>query len=94
VFGVTIVTCDKGDIRQTSDGVRIHGDTVSDVSLDGLMGGRDAEIEELYGAVTCGRPPLHDGRWGKASVEVCLAMLRSGSERKEIMLEHQVPVRD
>jgi phthalate 4,5-cis-dihydrodiol dehydrogenase len=37
---------------------------------------------------------LHDGRWGKATVEVSLAVLESARERREIQLSHQVPVRD
>jgi len=37
------------------------------------------------------RPVFHDGRWGTATLEVCLAMLESAQQRKEIMLSHQVP---
>jgi len=38
-----------------------------------------------------GRPVFHDGRWGEATLEVCLAMLESAKERREIFLSHQVP---
>ena len=38
-------------------------------------------IDELYAAVVYGRAPLHDGRWAMATLEVCLAMLRSARER-------------
>ncbi len=31
-----------------------------------------------------------DARWGKANVEVMLAVLRSARERREITLAHQV----
>jgi phthalate 4,5-cis-dihydrodiol dehydrogenase len=37
------------------------------------------------------RPVFHDGRWGEATLEVCLAILASAKERKEIVLSHQVP---
>ena len=37
------------------------------------------------------QPVFHDGRWGEATLEVCLAMLESAQERKEIFLSHQVP---
>ena len=55
---------------------------------------RRAELEELYDAVVGGQPLWHDGRWGMATLEVCLAIMESGRERKEIMLQHQVPVPD
>jgi phthalate 4,5-cis-dihydrodiol dehydrogenase len=34
---------------------------------------------------------FHGGRWGAATLEVCLAMLESAKEREEIYLSHQVP---
>jgi len=34
---------------------------------------------------------VHDGRWGAATLEVCLAILESAAKRKEIFLSHQVP---
>jgi hypothetical protein len=37
---------------------------------------------------------FHDGRWGQATLEVCLGILQSAAERKEIMMNHQVPVGD
>jgi phthalate 4,5-cis-dihydrodiol dehydrogenase len=47
---------------------------------------------EIYEAVVNNRPLFHDGRWGMATLEVCLAMMQSAKERKEIMLTHQRPV--
>ena len=38
-------------------------------------------------------PISHDGRWGMATLEVCLAMLQSAREGREIALSHQVSVR-
>ena len=38
-----------------------------------------------------GKPALHDGRWGMATLEVCLAMLDSARENRDIALHHQVP---
>jgi phthalate 4,5-cis-dihydrodiol dehydrogenase len=52
-----------------------------------------AEVfDELYAAIVLGRPPLHDARWAKATLEVCLAMLDSAREGREIALAHQVAV--
>jgi phthalate 4,5-cis-dihydrodiol dehydrogenase len=91
-FGFTMVSCEKGDIRQTPDGLHIYGEAEQrEVSLPAGARGREAEVEELYNAVAHSRPVFHDGRWGAATLEVCLAMLESARQRKEIMLSHQVP---
>jgi hypothetical protein len=37
-----------------------------------------------------GRPVFHDGRWGEATLEVCLGILQSAAERREISMSHQV----
>ncbi len=51
---------------------------------------REAELDELYRAVTEDRPVFHDGRWGEATLEVVLAIMQSARERKEIFMSHQV----
>lgn len=90
-FGHTVVSCQKGDIRQTPDGLKIYGETEQrEIKLPAGSRGREAEVEELYDAVVKGRPVSHGGRWGAATLEVCLAMIESAKERKEIYLSHQV----
>jgi phthalate 4,5-cis-dihydrodiol dehydrogenase len=92
-FGFTLVSCERGDIRQTPDGLRIYGETEQrEIKIPAGSRGREAEVEELYNAVVHNRPVFHDGRWGAATLEVCLAMLESAKERKEIFLSHQVPI--
>jgi phthalate 4,5-cis-dihydrodiol dehydrogenase len=54
------------------------------------MPGRSEVLDDMIAAIRTGRPPLQDGRWAKANVEVTLALLQSARERREIMLEHQV----
>ena len=91
-FGFTLVSCERGDIRQTPDGLFIYDeDEKREIALPAGRRGREAEIEELYNAVVHSRPVFHDGRWGEATLEVCLAILASAKERKEIVLSHQVP---
>jgi len=91
-FGFTLVSCERGDIRQTPDGLFIYGETDKrEIPLEAGRRGREAEVEELYNAVVYNRPVFHDGRWGAATLEVCLAMLESAKQRKEIFLSHQVP---
>ena len=89
-FGLTLVTCEKGDIRQSPDGIYIHGDEKTEMPIGEAIVGRQAEMLELYEAVIHGRPVFHDGRWGEATLEVCLAILQSASERREIQMSHQV----
>jgi phthalate 4,5-cis-dihydrodiol dehydrogenase len=93
-FGLTLVSCEKGDIRQSQDNLIVYGDEIREVPLEKGVRRRNGEIDELYDCLVHGRPLLHDGRWGAATVEVCVAMLRSTAERKEIQLTRQVPFRD
>jgi phthalate 4,5-cis-dihydrodiol dehydrogenase len=94
-FGLTVVSCEKGEMRQSPDGIIVYGDGKRwDVPVQGGLTGRAAEITELYEAVVHDRPVSHDGRWGEATLEVCLGMLDSAAQRKEVYMSHQVPVED
>ncbi len=62
-----------------------------EVALPSGQTGRDAVVAELYAAVVEGVPPAHGGLWGKANLEVCLAVLQSARERREVRLHHQTP---
>ena len=91
-YGLTIVSCQKGDIRQSADGLYVYGeDEKQEIRLPVDRTGRDNVVSELYDAVAHQVEPVHGGRWGKANLEVCLAVLESGRERKEGFLSHQVP---
>lgn len=90
-FGLTLVSCERGDIRQSPDGLVVYGeDGRREIDLSVGRRGREAEVEELYEAVVHRRPVFHDGRWGEATLEVCLAMLRSSAEKCEVLLRRQV----
>ncbi len=94
-FGLTLVTCEKGDMRQSPDGIFLYGNEgKKEISVAGVMAGRQAEVTELYEAVVNDRPLFHDGRWGEATLEVCLAIIQSAAERREMYLSHQVPTPD
>ena len=91
-FGLTVASCEKGDLRQSADGILVYGeDGTREVAIENAMAGRQAEVQELYEAVVHQRAVSHDGRWGEGTLEVCLAMIRSAEERREIVLSHQVP---
>jgi phthalate 4,5-cis-dihydrodiol dehydrogenase len=94
-YGLTLVSCEKGDIRQSADGLTIYAeDGKREIPLPTDETGRDAVVRELYEAIVHDRPPLHSGRWGKANLEVCLAVLESARLRQEIRLSHQVSTLD
>jgi phthalate 4,5-cis-dihydrodiol dehydrogenase len=89
-YGLTIVSCEKGDLRQSPDGLYVYTiDGVREVPCAPSQG-RGAELIELYEALAQDRPVFPDGRWGKATLEVVLAILQSSREKKEIALSHQV----
>lgn len=93
-FGVIIVSCDKGDMRVSANGITIYGDTeICEVRVPAGRGKgpRANVIDELYDAVIFDKPPLHDARWGMATLQVCLALLESARERREIFLSHTGP---
>jgi phthalate 4,5-cis-dihydrodiol dehydrogenase len=90
-LGILVVTCERGDIRQSQFGLFVYGDDgVRDVPLAEGGASRRGELEELYNAVVLNKPVRHTGPWGMATLEVCLAIMQSGRERKEIFLSHQV----
>jgi phthalate 4,5-cis-dihydrodiol dehydrogenase len=94
-LGVFVATCRDGDLRLASDGVMAYtSDGARLVPADPWRGlaGRGNALDELYYRVMEDRPVIHDGRWAKATMEVCLAMLESARQRREISLRHQVPV--
>ena len=52
---------------------------------------RPVKLEDFHKAVTEDRPVPHDGKWGKATLEVCLAIVQSSRDGREVTLSHQVP---
>jgi phthalate 4,5-cis-dihydrodiol dehydrogenase len=94
-FGVTIVSCERGDMRQSQDGVTLYragGREEVPVPTPRAYPDKGGVFDELYRAVVSGEAPLHDGAWGKATLEICLAILQSAHERREIALAHQVSI--
>jgi phthalate 4,5-cis-dihydrodiol dehydrogenase len=89
-FGPLIVSCDKADLRPLPDGVMIYADGERRLEPLPLTDAtRAGVIDELYGAVVNGKAPLHDGPWGLATTEACLAILESARSGKEVPLKHQ-----
>jgi phthalate 4,5-cis-dihydrodiol dehydrogenase len=90
-FGSVIVSCDRADLRPLPDGVMIYDDFESRLEASPVPPIPRAEvIDELFAAVAHNIAPLHSGEWAMATLEVCLAILESQREQKEIVMTHQV----
>jgi phthalate 4,5-cis-dihydrodiol dehydrogenase len=90
-FGLTIVYCERGAIRQSPDGIFVYTESGREEVPCGGGKGRDAELQELSSAIAENREAFPDGRWGKATLEVCLAMLDASKDGRVRTLRHQVP---
>ena len=91
-FGMLVVSCERGDIRLGPNGLYVYrqeGLEVIDVERDGTWAGHGTALNALWGAVRDNVADYHDARWGMASVEIVLAILKSAQERREILLQCQ-----
>ncbi len=96
-FGVVIASCERGDLRPSPRGVLVYADDgrrEEPVPLGRAAPDKGKVVDELYGAIRDDRPPLHNGRWGTATLEVCLAIVESSRTRREVLLAQQVPARE
>ncbi|HEX7465387.1 MAG TPA: hypothetical protein VF309_02020, partial [Usitatibacter sp.] len=90
-FGTLLVSCEHADLRALPGGVMIYQNGTARLDALPPPGVPRAEvIDELREAVLENRAPLHDGAWGLATLEVCVAMLRSARESREVRLARQV----
>jgi phthalate 4,5-cis-dihydrodiol dehydrogenase len=98
-FGITVASCERGDIRQSPNGLIIYADDGRrevELAVNSRRGQRytTTELDLMYDAWANDKPlAAYDGRWGKATLEVCLAIKRSSAEGRGIALQHQVPYR-
>ena len=91
-FGLTLVSCERGDIRQSPDGLLVYSDKGrEEIALPKDKSPRDLVIAEFADAIA-GKAVTHTGRWGLANLEVCTAAIESSHTGKEIELKHQVAV--
>jgi len=90
-FGTLLVSCEHADLRALPNGVMVYQN--GSAQLDPLPMPKIPRVEvidELYDAVVMGQPPLHDGAWAMATLEVLLAILQSSREKSDVRLSHQV----
>jgi phthalate 4,5-cis-dihydrodiol dehydrogenase len=86
LFGLTLATFEHADVRESPEGLEVYrpGQRQQIQLPDEPRG--SAELEELYHAVRQDRPLVHDGCWGQATLEVCLAIHASARTRQEVVL--------
>jgi phthalate 4,5-cis-dihydrodiol dehydrogenase len=98
-LGPVEVSCERGVMRSAENGIVVYSDRGrEELDLRDLQrpeadpsGGLTLSIlGELYDSVVNGRPLFHDGAWGRATLEVVVALIASARERREIMLSRQV----
>ena len=95
-FGITIVTCERGEMRASADGLiryNVSGAVEREFALSPGVSGRQEVLDDMIAAVRRGIEPIHDGRWGKATLEVALAIQQSAQQAREVELKHQVAVK-
>lgn len=90
-FGLTVVACERGVIRQSPHGLYVYTEAGREGVLCPPRRGRDAELRELGDAIAQRRDPFPDGRWGKATLEVCLAIMECSRDGKPRGMQFQVP---
>ena len=93
-FGLTLVSCERGDIRQSPHGLYVYTDDGQmEIALPTEQTPRDLVMAEFHDAIAGTAPALHDGRWGLANLEVCAAAIASSDTGQDVLLSHQVPLR-
>ncbi len=100
-MGMVVLSCERGDVRHSKYGLSVYGDDgreeidlrpVARFEVDFEGGVTLPALEELHAAVVLDQPVYHSGEWGRATLEATLAIIASSTERREIILERQVPM--
>jgi phthalate 4,5-cis-dihydrodiol dehydrogenase len=90
--GLVVASCERGEIRQSPGGLYVYDDDGRhDEPLLAGESFRANEVAELVDAIVQKRAPVHSGAWGRATTEVSLAIAQSAAQRRELLMEHQVP---
>jgi phthalate 4,5-cis-dihydrodiol dehydrogenase len=94
--GPLVVSYDQADVKLSPNGLMVYGDEKQwEIPLiTPGQDGRDFRLNAFHDAIVTGAPLQCDGRWGRATVEMLLAIDKSGQERREIQLQHQVAYPD
>ncbi|WP_339822761.1 Gfo/Idh/MocA family oxidoreductase [uncultured Parasphingorhabdus sp.] len=91
-FGSLIISCEKADLELTSQGVNIHSNTgMRSVAAPLPVAQRTNVADAFARAILDEETPLFDGSWGRDSLTVCQAILRSASEGRSVAPSELTP---
>ena len=89
-FGPVIALCDRADLRLTPGGLDVCGDIERRfVEVPFGPAPRGPVIDALVRAVREDRAPAQTGAWGRASLEICHAILESAASGQPVDLQRQ-----
>ena len=92
-FGLTVVSCERGDIRQSPQGLLVYTTgRMREIVLPTDRSPRELVLDEFHAAITGRQRAVHDGRWGLGTLELCVAALESSRTGAPVRLSAQVPV--
>lgn len=93
--GPLVASFERADVRFSPAGLVVDGDREQwQIPLRDQGDGRDGRLKSFYRAIVDGAPLAADGRWGKATQEVLVALERASETRQEIPLSQQTPYID
>jgi len=92
-LGITLVSCEGGDLRQSPSGLVVYSaEGREEVTVPLRPGPQSRVVDEFYDAMAA-RAPIHDGAWGLANLELCVAATESAESQRPVALSRQVPLR-
>jgi phthalate 4,5-cis-dihydrodiol dehydrogenase len=90
--GPLVASFERADVRFSAAGLVVDGDREQwEIPLNDQGDGRDGRLDSFHRAITQSTPLPADGRWGKATQEVLVALERSAETHAEVQLAHQTP---
>lgn len=88
-FGQVLVFGQRGDLRLTPEGVEVSSAHERRFHPAPFRTTRAEVFDALHAAIRHQAMPLQDGRWGRASLEICHALLASARSGQTTTLHHQ-----
>lgn len=93
--GPLIASFECADIRLSPRGLVVDGDREQqEIAMPPGVDGPSNRLRTFHNAIVHGKPLPADGRWGKATQEVLMAIEESTAQRSEIKLRHQTAAVD
>ncbi|MDP3908585.1 Gfo/Idh/MocA family protein [Novosphingobium sp.] len=87
-FGLVLVSCERADLRIVPDGVWTYSDSARSFTALPPPPAAQYNAVAAFADACLGRGlPPQAGAWGIDTVKACLALARSGRERREITIE-------